>query len=143
LGGKLDDKKPNKMDTPSSAKLPSRKVGYRLREVLSGKKNNTRGQKGPGRIYDFDEGKLKRIAKKYGCALANKLTSLTSCEGAEASKPESEVQEKPFFSENKPKLQSEKTKKRRRHPWKSFHSLTRLQTSALKSWKPKPSRFSG
>ncbi len=45
LEGKLDDKKPNKMDTPEFGEVTKQKVGYRLREVLSGKKNNTRGDK--------------------------------------------------------------------------------------------------
>ena len=111
LEGKLDDNKPNKMDTPEFGEVTKQKVGYRLREVLSGKKTNTRGQRGIGRIYDFDVEKLKRIAKKYGCCLANKLTSLTSSEGAEASKPENETREKGFFSEKEPDSQSEKTQK--------------------------------
>ena len=99
LEGKLDDKKPNKMDTPEFGEVTKQKVGYRLREVLGGKKNNTRGQKGPGRVYDFDVEKLKRIAKKYGCVLANKLTSYTSCGSVEPSKPKNEVEEKRLFPE--------------------------------------------
>jgi hypothetical protein len=116
LEGKLDDKKPNKMDTAEFGEVTKQKVGYRLREVLSGKKNNTRGQKGPGRIYDFDEGKLKRIAKKYGCTLANKLTSFTTCQNAAPLKPESEVQEKPSFSEKQANLQSEESEKEAETP---------------------------
>ena len=116
LEGKLDDKKPNKMDTPEFGEVTKQKVGYRLREVLSGKKNNTRGQKGPGRIYDFDVEKLKRIAKKYGCTLANKLTSLPSCKGAETLKPQNEVAEKRSFSEKEPKMQSEKTENKAETP---------------------------
>jgi hypothetical protein len=111
LEGKLDDKKPNKMDTPEFGEVTKQKVGYRLREVLGGKKNNTRGQKGPGRVYDFDVEKLKRIAKKYGCVLANKLTSYTSCGSAEPSKPKNKVEEKRLFQEKEPDSQSEKTEK--------------------------------
>jgi hypothetical protein len=67
LGGKLDDKKPNKMDTAEFGEITKQKVGYRLREVLSGKKTKVRGQDGPARNYEFDPEKIKRIAKKYGC----------------------------------------------------------------------------
>jgi hypothetical protein len=50
-----------------------------------------------------------RIAKKYGCSFLDKWTSGTSCGGAEAPKPKSEVEENSFFSENTLDLQSEKT----------------------------------
>jgi hypothetical protein len=116
LEGKLDDKKPNKMDTPEFGEVTKQKVGYRLREVLGGKKTNTRGQKGPGRVYDFDVEKLKRIAKKYGCVLANKLTTYTSCNSAEPSKPENKVGEKSLFPEKEPDSQSRKTEKETQTP---------------------------
>lgn len=58
LGGKLDDKKPNKMDTPDFGEITKQKIGYRLREVLSGKKIKMRGQEGPARNYEFDPEKL-------------------------------------------------------------------------------------
>jgi hypothetical protein len=111
LEGKLDDKKPNKMDTPEFGEVTKQKVGYRLREVLGGKKTNTRGQKGPGRVYDFDAEKLKRIAKKYGCVLANKLTSYARSGSAEPSKPKNKVEEKRLFPEKEPELKSGKTEK--------------------------------
>ncbi|MCW3983193.1 MAG: hypothetical protein NWE96_04275 [Candidatus Bathyarchaeota archaeon] len=111
LEGKLDDKKPNKMDTAEFGEVTKQKVGYRLREVLSGRKTNTRGQKGPGRIYEFDAEKLRRIAKKYGCSLANKLTSYPTSAGADASKAENEASETGSISQNTPDLGSEKTEK--------------------------------
>lgn len=111
LEGKLDDKKPNKMDTAEFGEVTKQKVGYRLREVLSGRKTNTRGQKGPGRIYEFDAEKLRRIAKKYGCNLANKLTSYPTTASAEASKAENIVSETCPISEKAPDSGSEKTEK--------------------------------
>ena len=54
LGGKLDDKKPNKMDTAEFGEVTKQKIGYRLREVLGGKKIKARGQDGPERVYEFD-----------------------------------------------------------------------------------------
>ncbi|MGD6934287.1 MAG: hypothetical protein ACQCN5_08785, partial [Candidatus Bathyarchaeia archaeon] len=111
LEGKLDDKKPNKMDTAEFGEVTKQKVGYRLREVLSGRKTNTRGQKGPGRIYEFDAEKLRRIAKKYGCSLANKLTSYPTTASADGSKAENAVSETGLISEKAPDLGSEKTEK--------------------------------
>jgi hypothetical protein len=111
LEGKLDDKKPNKMDTPEFGEVTKQKVGYRLREVLSGRKTNTRGQKGPGRIYEFDKEKLKRIAKKYGCSLANKLTSYPTTAGVDAPKAENEISETGAISENTPDMGNEKAEK--------------------------------
>lgn len=101
LGGKLDDKKPNKMDTPDFGEITKQKIGYRLREVLSGKKIKMRGQEGPARNYEFDPEKLKRIAKKYGCSLVPKFPTETSsqqsCTLSSSKKPE-EIHEKPVES---------------------------------------------
>lgn len=72
LEGKIDDKKPYKMHTPEFDEITKNKVGYRLREVLSGKSKTVR-QKIPGKkdeecprikAYEFDEDKLRRVAKK-------------------------------------------------------------------------------
>ena len=97
LGGKLDDKKPNKMDTPDFGEITKQKIGYRLREVLSGKKVKVRGQEGPARNYEFDPEKLKRIAKKYGCSLVPKFPTGTSshqsCTLSSSEKPR-EIHEK-------------------------------------------------
>lgn len=121
------------MDTAEFSEVTKQKVGYRLREVLSGKKINTRGQNGPGRTYDFDVEKLKRIAKKYGCPLANKLTSLPCLEGVAPSILPRDAETKDTFSEKQPVLQNENPLKETQTPWKPFHSLTRLQTAASKS----------
>ena len=111
LEGKLDDKKPNKMDTPEFGEVTKQKIGYRLREVLSGKKTKARLQDGPAWVYSFEADKLKRIAKKYGCSLVPKFQSGTSLAESAPTKPESEVEEKSVFSENKPILETQKTQK--------------------------------
>ncbi len=83
LGGKIDDKKPNKMDTAEFGEITKQKIGYRIREVLCGKKVKVRGQDGPARNYQFDLEKLKRIAKKYGCTLVPKFpTTPSSCQAS-------------------------------------------------------------
>lgn len=68
LEGKLDDKHPNKMDTSDFGDVTKQKIGYRLREVLSGKKKRMRGPEGLYWAYDFEVAKIKRIARKYGVA---------------------------------------------------------------------------
>lgn len=75
LEGKLDDKKPHKMDTPEFGEVTKQKIGYRLREVLGCKKLRLRGPEGPYWAYNFDEAKLKRIAKKYSCDSVLKFSS--------------------------------------------------------------------
>ena len=102
LGGKLDDKKPNKVDTPEFGEVTKQKIGYRLREVLGGKKIKARGQDGPERVYEFDFEKLKRIAQKYGCSIVPKFPTNTSLSVCSTAKPESEIKETSSFSENKP-----------------------------------------
>jgi hypothetical protein len=67
IEGKLDDNKPNKMDTPEFGEITKQKVGYTLREALGGKKEKL--NKNRERAYSFDHEKLKRIAKKYGVTL--------------------------------------------------------------------------
>jgi hypothetical protein len=115
LGGKLDDKKPNKMDTPEFGEITKQKIGYRLREVLSGKKGKIKG-KDDSRVYDFNPEKLNRIAKKYGFSLADKRTSGTSCGGVQGLDPEEKVEEENAFSEKKPDLDAEKTEKQTETP---------------------------
>ena len=66
LEGKVDEKKPNKMDTPEFGEITKQKVGYRLREILNGEKKLTRTDTGPVKVYVFDNGKLRRIIRKYG-----------------------------------------------------------------------------
>ena len=109
LGAKFDDKKPNKVDTPEFGEVTKQKIGYRLREVLGGKKIKARGQDGTERVYAFDFEKLKRIAKKYGCNLVPKFPTNTSLEECSTTKPESEVEENNSFSKNTPIQETQKT----------------------------------
>jgi len=90
LEGKLDDKKPHVMDTSEFFQVTKNKVGYRLREVLSGKMKVLREKDAEGswvsaKAYTFDIAKLRRIAKKYGYELVTKLPSLLSSEGVQVS----------------------------------------------------------
>jgi hypothetical protein len=89
LNGRVDDKKPNVMDTSEFFDVTKNKVGYRLREILSGKKavnkfKDSEGNWVNNKVYTFDHEKLKRVARKYGYNLATKLPSLPSSEGVRA-----------------------------------------------------------
>ena len=117
LDGKLDDKKPNKVDTPEFGEVTKQKIGYRLREVLGGKKAKAVGHAND-RVYIFDSEKLGRIAKKYGCIVADKQTTKTSSAGVSASKDESQVDESRLVSEKTPNLGSEETGKQVQAPVK-------------------------
>jgi hypothetical protein len=75
LEGKLDEKKPNKMDTAEFAEITKQKIGYRLREVLGGKKVKVREHEGPAIFYEFNTEKLARIGKKYGVTPVPKFPS--------------------------------------------------------------------
>jgi len=81
LQGKLDDKRPNKMDTPEFGDVTKQKVGYRLREVLAGEKQLIREGKAVFKAYKFDDNKMRRIAKKYGFNIVTKLPSEPTFEG--------------------------------------------------------------
>ena len=75
------------MDTGDFFKVTKNKVGYRLREVISGKSKAMREKDSEGkdvvvRGYEFDLIKLRKVAKKYGYELVTKLQSLLSSEGA-------------------------------------------------------------
>jgi hypothetical protein len=92
LDGKIDDKKPNVMDTSEFFDVTKNKIGYRLREVLSGKSDVHREKNADGnwtstKVYLFNFEKLRRIAAKYGYELVTKLPSLLSSEGVKT--PES------------------------------------------------------
>ena len=113
LEGKLDDKKPNKMDTPEFGEVTKQKIGYRLREVLNGKKTKVRLQDGPAWVYNFDQEKLKRIAKKYGCQLVPKFQTFQSPTETTTPKPEAKAEEKSVITENEPISEPQKTEKRR------------------------------
>jgi hypothetical protein len=91
LDGRIDDRKPNVMDTSEFFNVTKSKIGYRLREIVSGKTEVHREKDGEGnwissKVYVFDNEKLKRIARKYGYELVTKLPSKPSSEGAQTSK---------------------------------------------------------
>jgi hypothetical protein len=111
LEGKLDEKKPNKMDTPEFGEVTKQKVGYRLREVLNGKKQRVRSSDGLCWAYSFDQNKLGRIAKKYGCSLVLKFSSEPTVTSPEVQKPENNLYENQVLSENEPNLENEKVAK--------------------------------
>jgi energy-coupling factor transporter ATP-binding protein EcfA2 len=86
LDGKIDANKPNVMDTSDFFQVTKNKVGYRLREVLSGKSKPMREKDLEGKVvkaYVFDTEKLRRIAKKYGYEFVTKLPSLPSSGGVD------------------------------------------------------------
>jgi len=84
LDGKIDDNKPHVMDTSEFFRISKHKIGYRLREVLSGKSKTVREKDATVKAYEFDHEKLRRIAKKYGYELVTKLPLLPLSEGAQA-----------------------------------------------------------
>jgi hypothetical protein len=89
MNGTIDDKNPNKMMTPEFDLVTKSKVGYRLREVLDGKKTVQRFKVGDESIlskcYFFDTNKLRRILRKYGFKqLVTELRSLPSFGGVQA-----------------------------------------------------------
>ena len=108
--------KTNKMDTAEFGEVTKQKIGYRLREVLGGRKIKARGQDGPERVYEFDAEKLKRIAKKYGCSIVPKFPTKTSLDESSAPKLEIEVEETSVLSENKPEKKTKKTQKEANQP---------------------------
>jgi len=84
LEAKLDDKKPNKMDSPEFGEVTKQKIGYRLREVLAGRKRSYRTKESFTKVYEFDHEKLTRIIKKYGFNIVSKCLSFPTCEGVSA-----------------------------------------------------------
>jgi len=72
------------MDTSEFFRVTKSKVGYRLREVFSGKSKTVREKDATVKAYEFNHEKLRRIAKKYGYELVTKLPLLPSSEGAQA-----------------------------------------------------------
>ena len=89
LNGVIDEKKPHIMDTAEFFRVTKNKVGYRLREVLSGKSETIRKKISDKdwiffKAYIFDPEKLRRVAQKYGYELVTKLPSLLSSEGVKA-----------------------------------------------------------
>jgi hypothetical protein len=95
LDGKIDDKKPNVMDTSEFFLVTKAKLGYRLREVLSGKTYVVKEKDSEGnwlsiRGFIFEPDKLRRVAKKYGYEFSTRLQTAQSSEGVKApERPES------------------------------------------------------
>jgi len=85
LEGKLDDKKPNKMDTPEFGEVTKQKVGYRLREILSGKSRSYRTREGFTKAYEFNEEQLRRTVKSYGFNIVSKCPSFPTSGGVTVS----------------------------------------------------------
>lgn len=80
LDGKIDDRKPHVMDTSEFFEVSKNKIGYRLREVLSGTSKMVREKDSKGedlllRAYTFNPLKVSRIARKYGFELRPDLVS--------------------------------------------------------------------
>jgi len=77
LEGRISDDRPNIMDTSEFFTVSKRKVGYRLREILSGKSKVVREGKDTKKAYEFKLNKLARIAKKYGYKFEKAVTKLS------------------------------------------------------------------
>jgi len=87
LNGRVNENKPNEMDTGDFGIITKNRVGYRLREILSGetkviREKDSEGHWASTKSYLFPLEKLRRVAKKYGYELVTKLPSLLSSEGA-------------------------------------------------------------
>jgi len=80
LSGKIHPDKPHKMDTADFGMVTKQKVGYRLREVLSGTRKVVRLPDGLIRMWHFDQEKLRRIIRKYGYIIVTELPLLPSSE---------------------------------------------------------------
>jgi hypothetical protein len=97
LSGKLDDKKPNQMDTPEFGILTKQWTGYRLREILAGQKKSLRTKDGFTKVYEFDYEKLGRIVRKYGFNIVSKCPSLLTPRGVTTEENAGKAHEKPLL----------------------------------------------
>jgi len=81
LKGRVDANKFHKMFTADFNMVSKLKVGYRLREVLSGQRKVVKlPDKTTTKAWTFNQDKLRRIAKKYGYKRVTKLPRLPSSE---------------------------------------------------------------
>lgn len=85
LDGKINEDKPHVMDTSEFFKVSKQKIGYRLREILSGKSKAIREGDTIIKGYKFNCEKLARIARKYGYDLCNQVTDVTDLQGCAGS----------------------------------------------------------
>jgi hypothetical protein len=67
-----NEKTPNMVDTSEFGLLTKRQIGYRLREVLNGRKRSVRAATGFTKGYEFDPNQLSRITRKYGVNIVSK-----------------------------------------------------------------------
>jgi len=75
LDGTADNFRPSIMHTSEFGDVSKNKVGYRLREVLGGKRDVVRSKQGkPTRVYVLNREKLARVARRYGCYQVTKIT---------------------------------------------------------------------
>jgi protein-disulfide isomerase len=77
------------MDTSEFYQVYKNKVGYRLREVLSGKSTAIKEKNSDGnwvsiKAYEFNMEKIQRVAKKYDYEFSTKLLSVPSSESVNA-----------------------------------------------------------
>jgi len=84
LEGKIDDKKPHVMETSEFFQVTKHKIGFRLKEVLSGKSKPVREKDVVIKAYEFNQEKLRRVAKKYGYELVTDVTAVTDFQKAQA-----------------------------------------------------------
>jgi hypothetical protein len=102
LNGRIDDKKPNQMETDEHGTITKNMVGYRLREILGGKKTVIKDseRKKSVKAYEFNFEKLERAAKKYHVYQVTKSTKFGE-EDTEKTTPKKES-----FEEKTPKKAS-------------------------------------
>ncbi|MEM3459095.1 MAG: primase C-terminal domain-containing protein [Candidatus Bathyarchaeia archaeon] len=98
LNAKIDSQKDYVMHTSEFDDVTKNKVGYRLREILSGKTQVKKEKDLEGnwvsiKAYVFDVNKLKRIARKYGYEFSTKLPSVPSSESVSTSETMEKVHE--------------------------------------------------
>ena len=105
------------MDTPEFGEVTKQKIGYRLREVLNGKKTKAIGHDND-RVYIFDTEKLRRIAVKYGCPIADKQTTPTGFKDVSAPEIRNHFDKLELVSENESIVNHEETEKRVQTPQK-------------------------
>jgi len=91
LRGTVDQKKPHVMQTPEFGDVTKTRIGYRLREILSGKRTVKREGKATFRVWQFNLVKLLRMVRKYGLDYDPKLpcyqvTNVTVSQKAETPK---------------------------------------------------------
>jgi len=85
-----NEKTPNMVDSSEFGLVTKRQIGYRLREVLNGRKRSIRTVAGFTKGYEFNPNQLSRIATKYGVGFVSKcpINPIPSLQGAQKNAPE-------------------------------------------------------